>query len=480
VETVPQRLGPYEIRGKIGSGGMGVVYLGWDARLNRQVAIKTLWPALVENTEARERFLREARSAAAISHLNVTQIYDIGEEDGRVYFAMEYMDGKSLQQLLIDRGALPADEVVSLARQAAAGLRAAAVRGIIHRDVKPSNLVLGADGTLKVTDFGLAKQQVADTNLTLEGQFVGTPDYISPEQAQGGALDLRSDIYALGATMFEMLGGRPPFVGTTPVSVVVQHLKEPVPSLRHINPDVPIPLAALIQRMLSKRPGGRPQDYDDLIAQLDRVDLVASQSSIVAGEAAQTTGGVVEQLSPDAGPGFVTRLFGFGLATLIVLGLAGIVLRMNREEPAPADAGLLAERLDEPQAREPGPAERPPVTFPSSGTVGPAAEASSSAARSGESAGPRRADLEFVDARQEITPDGRLRVVGQVVNTGHGRASGIKVRVVLTNGTGQVLESTEVPVRPSTLESGQSADYEVFFANPPSRSQVRLEINWFS
>jgi len=479
VETVPQRLGPYEVRGKIGSGGMGVVYLGWDARLNRQVAIKTLWPALMESTEARERFLREARSAAAVSHPNVTQIYDIGEDDGRVYFAMEYLDGKSLQQILIDRGGLPADEVVTLMRQAAAGLQAAADRGIIHRDVKPSNLVLSAGGALKVTDFGLAKRQAADTSLTMDGQFVGTPDYISPEQAQGGAVDLRSDIYALGATMFEMLGGRPPFIGTTPVSVVVQHIKEPVPSLRHINPEVPIPLAALIQRMLSKRPGGRPQDYDDLISQLDRVDLAAVQAPVPAhGASASMNGGPGEAAAPGPSrPDFVTRLFGFGLATLIVLGLVGIVMRMDGDDAARSGAepgavpGEPVPRLEVDSPARPRSSPRQP---------GAAAGAPSLAARLGQRIERGRAELEFSGARQEITDDGRLRVAGQVVNTGDGRASGIKVRVVLTNDVGQAIESTEVPVRPSALASGESADYEVFFANPPARSQVRLEINWFS
>jgi predicted Ser/Thr protein kinase len=472
VETVPQRLGPYEVRGKIGSGGMGVVYLGWDSRLNRQVAIKTLWPALAESTEARERFMREARAAAAVSHPNVTQIYDIGDDQGRVYFAMEYMDGRSLQQMLIDRGALPPAEVVAIARQAAAGLKAAAERGIIHRDVKPSNLVLNEDGTLKITDFGLAKQQVADTKLTMEGQFVGTPDYISPEQAQGGALDLRSDIYALGATMFEMLGGRPPFVGTTPVSVVVQHLKEPVPSLRHINPDVPIPLAALIQRMLAKRPNARPQSYDDLLAQLDRVELAMSQELPAAASATVVADKVGE---PGSGPGFATKLFGFGLATLIVLGIAGIALRLNEGaavqsvlEPAsgPARSPLPESTAAAFPTAEQTPSARPPVRPRGSEPT--------------DRASPDRAELEFLGARQEITDDGRLRVTGQVTNTGAGRATGITVRVVLTNDVGQAIESIEVPVQPTSLGAGESADYEVYFSNPPSRSQVRLEINWFS
>ena len=144
--TTLQRMGPYEIRREIGSGGMGVVYEGWDARLNRRVAVKTLWPALAQRPEARERFLREARAAASISHPNVTQIYDIGEEGGQVYFAMEYLEAKSLQEILEEQGCLSAERAIDIARQAARGLKAAAEAGIIHRDVKPSNLMFNNVG----------------------------------------------------------------------------------------------------------------------------------------------------------------------------------------------------------------------------------------------------------------------------------------------------------------------------------------------
>jgi predicted Ser/Thr protein kinase len=472
VEKVPQRMGPYEIRGKIGSGGMGVVYLGWDARLNRQVAIKTLWPALAENEEARERFLREARAAAAISHPNVTQIYDIGEDDGRVYFAMEYLDGKSLQGLLIERGELPPAEVISLARQAASGLKAAAERGIIHRDIKPSNLVVNSAGTLKVTDFGLAKQQVTDSSLTMEGQFIGTPDYISPEQAQGGALDLRSDIYSLGATLFEMLGGRPPFIGTTPVSVVVQHLREPVPSLRHVNPDVPFQLAALIQRMLAKRPGGRPQDYDQLINQLDRIET-SDAPAFAPGAAAQgSSTPVVTIADADSGPGFASRLFVFSFLALVLLVGAGLLLRRDGAKAEPTTS------LQEPAGASGAVAAAPEQ--PSPARPAPLADGGASPSPLGQLLKVGRAELQFVDATQEITDDGRLRVAGKVSNTGDGIASRVKVRVALTDETGQVLESTEVLVAPSRLGAGESGSYEAYFPSPPPRVQVRLEMNWFS
>ncbi len=470
MENVPKKLGPYEIRGKIGSGGMGIVYLGWDARLNRQVAIKTLWPALAENGEARERFLREARAAAAISHPNVTQIYDIGEDDGRVYFAMEYLEGETLQQMLIRQGCIAADEAISLGRQAALGLKAAAERGIIHRDIKPGNLVLTNGGTLKVTDFGLAKQQVGDSNLTMEGQFIGTPDYISPEQAQGSALDARSDIYSLGATLFEMLGGRPPFVGATPVSVVVQHLREPVPSLRHSNPDVPVPLAALIQRMLAKRPGTRPQTYDELIAQLDRIE--SRESPVAALEAVPP----VSVVADEGESGFAGRLFVFAFVALVLV--VGVGTLVGRQKPE------MHRSVEEPTA---GPAASASGVEPASPAQSRPGPNSSGATREAPSISPLKrmfqsgqAQLEFIDAAQEITEDGRLRVSGAVTNIGDGTATGIKVRVALTDEVNQVLESTEVPVSPSRLTSGESGSYEVFFSRPPGRVQVRLEMNWFS
>ncbi|HKQ62384.1 MAG TPA: serine/threonine-protein kinase, partial [Candidatus Polarisedimenticolaceae bacterium] len=263
----PRSLGPYVLEREIGRGGMGLVYAATDPRLGRRVAIKTLLPELAVDPTARQRFLREARAAGAISHPHVTQIYDIGEHEGRVYFAMEYLDGRSLHELLREDGPLAPERAVELLRQAAWGLKAAAERGIIHRDVKPSNLFLTRQGALKITDFGLAKETLASTGLTQQGELIGTPDYISPERANGAAQDVRSDIYSLGVTFYELLAGRLPFSAASPLTVVLHHLRSPVPPLREARPAVPPPLAALIQRMLAKAPAARPQSYDELLAQ---------------------------------------------------------------------------------------------------------------------------------------------------------------------------------------------------------------------
>ncbi|NIP82509.1 MAG: protein kinase, partial [Gemmatimonadetes bacterium] len=252
---------------------MGVVYLGWDPRLGRPVAVKTLRPERVQDINARDRFLEEARAVAAISHPNVTQIHDIGEQDGSIWFAMEYLEGIALDRMLAEQGPLTAERAVDLVRQAACGLEAAAERGIIHRDIKPGNLVLSADGKLKVTDFGLAKRTAGDTAVTSSTVFIGTPDYIAPERAAGEPVDLRSDIYSLGATLYELVTGQPPFSGPNPVAVISKHLRDPVPPPREIRSGLSYPLNLLILRMLSKDPAARPQDYAELVRQLDRLPV---------------------------------------------------------------------------------------------------------------------------------------------------------------------------------------------------------------
>src|SRR5882672_1352730 len=183
---LPERFGPYHVEEMIGAGGMGVVYLALDEALQRRVALKTLLPALAADPEFVARFKREAQSAAALNHPNITQIYSIGQEGTVPFFAMELIHGRSLEALVKERGALPAAEATGYVVQAAKGLRHAAQKKLIHRDVKPSNLMLAEDGVVKITDFGLAKAAKSDTQLTATGQVLGSPGYISPEQAQGG------------------------------------------------------------------------------------------------------------------------------------------------------------------------------------------------------------------------------------------------------------------------------------------------------
>src|SRR5881296_572176 len=266
----PERFGPYHVEERIGAGGMGIVYLALDEALQRQVALKTLLPALAADPEFVARFKREAQSAAALNHPNITQIYTIGQEGRVPFFAMELIRGPSLEAILRDKGAIPAAEAAGYILQAAKGLRHAAQKKLIHRDIKPSNLMLTEDGVVKITDFGLAKVARSETQLTATGEVLGSPGYISPEQASGAALDARSDIYSLGATFYHLVAGRLPFEAPTPVAMIVKHMSEPLRSPRAVNPSVPYPVASAIQKMMAKRPGERFQDYDALIRELER------------------------------------------------------------------------------------------------------------------------------------------------------------------------------------------------------------------
>jgi serine/threonine protein kinase len=477
VKTTLQRMGPFEIRREIGSGGMGVVYEGWDARLNRRVAVKTLWPALAQRSEARERFLREARAAASISHPNVTQIYDIGEEEGQVYFAMEYLEAKSLQEVLEEQGCLSADRAIDIARQAARGLKAASEAGIIHRDVKPSNLVFNNDGVLKVTDFGLAKQMLADRDLTLDGQTIGTPKYVSPEQASGGRVDARSDIYSLGATLYEMVAGRPPFEGSTPMEVMLKHVQEPVPPVQTVNPTVPRQLAGLIHSMLSKQAGARPQSYDHLLEMLDRVEA----GKTIPGTTTNATikidtvpALILAEVKPR--PSFAGRLFLFaavGMALVVVMGLFVQSAKDEAEPPRPVPI-----RVDStpPASNAPDPAARP-LDIRSIGSPSSTAPSVVERAQPAQGGG---AVLEIVDAKHQITEDGRMIVTGEVTNSGDSRATNTKVRVSLTDASGELVNSTEVFVTPERLSEGDVGYFEAVFPDPQQNVRIVFELNWIS
>jgi eukaryotic-like serine/threonine-protein kinase len=267
----------YKVVGVLGAGSMGDVVRGVDVDLNRQVAIKILSERHRENEELRARFVREARAVAAISHPNVVQVFTTGNFDKRPYLAMELLDGVDLGTVVKQHGVMSSVQASRAALDAARGLEAAAKAGLIHRDVKPSNLVLLTSGVVKVTDFGLAKplDPGAEPALTAMGVVVGTPDYIAPEQARGDGIDERVDIYALGGTIYFLVTGSPPFRTGNPaedkyLKVVARHLKEPAPDPRTANPAVDGELAALQRQMMSKKAGERPR-YSDLIQRLTAI-----------------------------------------------------------------------------------------------------------------------------------------------------------------------------------------------------------------
>jgi len=255
----------YRIEEVIGGGAMGDVVRALDVELKRPVALKILSQRHRDNEELRARFVREGRAVAAISHPNVVQVFTTGTFDDRPYIAMEYLRGVDLGSVVRERGTMSSRDAARAGHDAALGLEAAARAGLIHRDVKPSNLMLTEDGVVKVTDFGLAKplDPKVEPALTAMGVVVGTPDYIAPEQARGDNIDERVDIYALGGTLYFLLTGNPPFrTGISEedkyLKVVARHLKDPAPDARVLNPSVDAELAQVITDMMAKKPVSRP------------------------------------------------------------------------------------------------------------------------------------------------------------------------------------------------------------------------------
>ena len=262
--------GRYEIREHIATGGMASVFKTWDHRVERLVAIKVLRSLDKNDLRAVERFRREARAAAALAHPNAVTIYDFIEEYSQYFLVMEYIPGPTLKQLIAQRRHLQSQETLEIAAQVCAVLQVAHTRGFIHRDIKPQNIMLVSSGVnsatgglahtaslqVKLTDFGIVRV-AEDAGLTNSGIVLGTADYLSPEQARGEKLTASSDLYSLGVVMFEMLTGRPPFVGPTAVSIAMQHAATNPPPLRQFNTNVPPSLEQIVNRVLEKEPEDR-------------------------------------------------------------------------------------------------------------------------------------------------------------------------------------------------------------------------------
>jgi serine/threonine protein kinase len=266
--TTGSRLGKYLVMRPIGQGGMGVVYEAEDTLLHRRVAVKVI--ANVMDREAEERFLREARSAARLSHPNVVAVHEVDEHEGIAYLVMELAPRGSVPALMKERGALAWREATRLVADACRGLVAAHAAGIIHRDVKPANLLVMADGTAKVADFGLA-QATGGGEWTDAGLLRGTPRFMSPEQCRGDPVDERTDVYSLGATYYALLTGAPPYGDSGPIVTLLAHCLKPVPDPRAHRPDIPAACAATIARAMAKEPADRYPHAADLLADLESV-----------------------------------------------------------------------------------------------------------------------------------------------------------------------------------------------------------------
>jgi TolB-like protein/tRNA A-37 threonylcarbamoyl transferase component Bud32/Tfp pilus assembly protein PilF len=333
------RLGPYEIVALLGVGGMGEVYRGRDTRLGRDVALKVISPKRLGDDELRRRFELEARAASVLNHPSIVTIYDVGDADGVAWIAMEWVEGRTLRQALLDAdGPLPLPDALTIARQIAEGLAAAHAKGIVHRDLKPENVMLALDGRSKILDFGLARQSVVESlegagsgvetlagfpnAQTFEGTVLGTVGYMSPEQASGRPVDSRSDQFALGLIAYEMVTGRRAFSRPTAVETLAALIREePVP-LVSLRTDVPQALQALIARCLAKRPEDRFASTRELAAALESLGQGLASGSFAATEIAVVP---LPQPLPTVAPRRFPRRAAYVLGAVVALALAAAV-----------------------------------------------------------------------------------------------------------------------------------------------------------
>ncbi len=262
----------YKIISSIGEGGMANVYLAWDTILEREVAVKILRGDLADDDKFVRRFQREANSASSLKHPNIVEMYDVGEDNGKYFIVMEYVNGKTLKSLIKKRGALNLNEAVDIMLQLTSGIACAHDSYIIHRDIKPQNIMILEDGRVKITDFGIA-MALNNNELTQTNSVMGSVHYLPPEQASGSGCTIKSDIYSLGILMFELFTGRVPFKGDNAVEIAIKHMKEPIPSVCNINPNIPQSIENIILKACAKNPKNRYDSvyemYNDLKVALE-------------------------------------------------------------------------------------------------------------------------------------------------------------------------------------------------------------------
>jgi serine/threonine-protein kinase len=272
----------YELEELVGTGGMSSVFRAHDRLLDRKVALKILHQQYSEDDEYVERFRREARAVAALSHPNIVTIIDRGDHDGRQFIVFEYVDGENLKRLIERRGPAPVATALELGIQVARGLSFAHQQGLVHRDVKPQNVLLNGDGRAKVTDFGIARSLDVQHGMTQTGTVLGTSDYIAPEQAQGQHVDEHTDVYSLGVVLYELLTSEVPFPGENFVAVAMRHINEPPPPIRDKRPDVPPRVEAAVRCAMAKRPEDRFATMADFCHELEAcLDELQSAGTIV-------------------------------------------------------------------------------------------------------------------------------------------------------------------------------------------------------
>jgi tRNA A-37 threonylcarbamoyl transferase component Bud32 len=326
--------GRFQLQEKIGTGGMSTVYLAFDPTLERRVAIKVMHQDISKDPDQLERFRREARAVARLNHPHVVTVIDAGEDEGNPYIVFEYVEGETLKDRIHRMGRLPVPEAVAYAIEIGRALECAHSHRMVHRDVKPQNVLIDYEGRAKVTDFGIARSLELD-GLTAAGRVLGTTDYVSPEQALGHQVTEQSDIYSLGICLFEMLTGEVPFRADTQVAVAMKHVREPLPDVQRVRPEISAVLAAVVERATAKQVENRYPNVDDVVDDLEHVLAIeAARAGETSGEA--TT--VLRTLPGDTAefaPGRLRRPRRVVITTAVAVGLvAGLIaLFVTRTEP---------------------------------------------------------------------------------------------------------------------------------------------------
>jgi eukaryotic-like serine/threonine-protein kinase len=346
-----QLSGRYRLDAQIGAGGMSTVYRAFDSVLERRVAIKLMHKEIAADSEQLERFRREARAVAQLSHPHVVGVIDAGEDEGRPYIVFEYVEGETLKDRIRRVGRLPIDEAVAYAIEIARALGAAHARNIVHRDVKPQNVLIDDEGTAKVTDFGIARS-LDEHGLTADGRVLGTTDYVSPEQALGQDVNVESDLYSLGIVLFEMLTGDVPFHGENQVAVAMKHVREELPDVQARRPEVSASLASVLDGMTCKQVERRYPDAQSVVADLEEcLAIEASRQGQTTGEATA----VLRTLPGETRRRLPLRLrWQIPLLAIVAVGaaLSGIIYFGLQEAADRAERGTGPGRIEAPQGQK--------------------------------------------------------------------------------------------------------------------------------
>lgn len=488
--------GRYELERKVGEGGMARIYAGRDLRLNRRVAIKIPHSHYLGERDFLERFRHEAQAAAMLTHPNIVDVYDVGQDGDIHYIVMEFVEGTDLKTIIKREAPLPIGRAVALAEQIARGLHAAHQAGMVHRDIKPQNVIVTADGRPHITDFGIAKSHLS-TALTETGVAFGTVDYISPEQAQGRPATPQSDVYALGVVLFEMLTGRLPFTGDGAVAVAMKHVAEPPPSLRQLNPAVPPGLEALVLRALAKDPAARPRSAHEFAEQLAAYSQLAYQDTVAnqavlrsapppaqpvqprAMAGAGATGRVAIPPPPRSAPVRAPRQDGMGcgvflVGLLVLAGVLGLVFLISTGAVGQLFAGLGG-ATGGGAVTTPAPGQPTPTLEPGEPTPSPAVEVPvpNLAGLTAEAADLALRQAQLIPVRQEANDPvvGIGQVISQEVAPGTMLAPSQPVTYTVSLGP-QLVEVPDVARVPAEFARQQLAarGFPVEVIEEPSQS----------